>query len=571
MSESASLVIRNGTIIDGSGAEPFATDLSVVGGKIQAIGANLPRGAQEIDARGKIVTPGFIDLHTHYDAQVTWSNRITPSSWNGVTTAMIGNCGVGFAPCLPHQRDMLVKLMEGVEDIPEVVLNEGLPWNWESFEDYLGTLSEREYDLDVATQVPHAALRVFVMGQRGADREPATPEDCAKMAQLVAAGVRAGALGFSTSRTLNHQTKDGRAIPTLLAAEDELTAIAHALRGLGAGWMQVISDFEDFDAEFGLLRRVAQCSTRPMSITILQRDRDPEWWRTIMSQIGEANAQGTHIMGQVLTRPTGVLLGFEISQNPFLGRPSWAEIADLPLAQKIEILRRPDFRARLLGETNPDAKLKARVERWERIFVLGDPPNYEPAVEDSIACIAERKGRDAADLAYDMLLENGGKAILYRPLSNYSYCNLDTVHDMIAHPDTLVGLGDGGAHVGVLCDASAFSFMLTHWTRDRTRGDRFALPWAIKRITSDNARAIGLGDRGLLRAGMKADINVIDYDAMQLSHPEVAYDLPGGGRRLIQKTRGFDATIVAGVPVYRDGESTGALPGRAIRGAQSAP
>ena len=571
MSESASLVIRNGTIIDGSGAEPFEADLSVIDGKIHAIGANLPRGAQEIDARGKIVTPGFIDLHTHYDAQVTWSNRITPSSWNGVTTAMIGNCGVGFAPCLPHQRDMLVKLMEGVEDIPEVVLNEGLPWNWESFEEYLGVLTEREYDLDVATQVPHAALRVFVMGQRGADREPATPDDCAKMAQLAAAGVRAGALGFSTSRTLNHQTKDGRAIPTLRAAEDELTAVADALRGLGAGWMQVISDFDDSDAEFGLLRRVAQRSARPMSITILQRDRDPEWWRTIMAQIGEANANGTQIVGQVLTRPTGVLLGFEISQNPFLGRPSWTAIADLTLAEKVEILRRPDFRTRLLGETNQSDSLKARVERWDRIFVLGDPPNYEPAVEQSIASIAARLGRDPADLAYDMLLENDGKTILYRPLSNYSYCNLDTVHDMIAHPDTLVGLGDGGAHVGVLCDASAFSFMLTHWTRDRTRGDTFALPWAIKRITSDNARAIGLGDRGRLSVGMKADINVIDYGAMQLTHPEVAYDLPGGGRRLIQKTRGFDATIVAGVPVYRDGESTGALPGRAIRGARSGP
>ena len=571
MRESASLVIRNGTIIDGSGGEPFEADLSVRDGKIHAIGARLPRAAQEIDARGKIITPGFIDLHTHYDAQVTWSNRITPSSWNGVTTAMIGNCGVGFAPCLPHQRDMLVKLMEGVEDIPEVVLNEGLPWNWESFEEYLDTLASRTYDLDVATQVPHAALRVFVMGQRGADREPATPADCARMAQLAAAGVRAGALGFSTSRTLNHQTKDGRAIPTLRAAEDELTSVADALGKVGAGWMQVISDFDDSDAEFALLRRVAQRSGRPMSITILQRDRDPEWWRRIMAQIGEANGEGTQIVGQVLTRPTGVLLGFEISQNPFLGRPSWTTIAELPIAEKVTILRQADFRAQLLGEANQSESLKARVERWDRIFVLGDPPDYEPAPHQSIAAIAERRGCDPAALAYDKLLENDGRTILYRPLSNYSYCNLDTVHDMIEHPDTLVGLGDGGAHVGVLCDASAFSFLLTHWTRDRTRGDKFALPWAIRRITHDNAQAIGLCDRGRLSVGMKADINVIDYDAMRLTHPEVVYDLPGGGRRLIQKTRGFDATIVAGVPVYRNGESTGALPGRAIRGAQAGP
>jgi N-acyl-D-aspartate/D-glutamate deacylase len=571
MNESANLLIRGGTIVDGRGGETFEADVSVVDGKIQAVGSNLPRGAEEIDARGKLVTPGFIDLHTHYDAQVTWSNRITPSSWNGVTTAMIGNCGVGFAPCLPHQRDMLVKLMEGVEDIPEVVLNEGLPWNWESFEEYLSTLASKQFDLDVATQVPHAALRVFVMGQRGADREPATPQDCAKMAQLAAAGVRAGAMGFSTSRTLNHQTKDGRAIPTLKAAEDELTAVADALREVGAGWMQVISDFDDSDAEFALLRRVAQRSGRPMSITILQRDRNPEWWRTIMQQIGAANAQGTQIVGQVLTRPTGVLLGFEISQNPFLGRSSWTEIAHLPLAEKVAILRRPDFRARLLSEVNPSDKLRDRVERWARIFPLGDPPNYEPSAEQSVAAIAERSGRDPAEVAYDLLLENDGKTILYRPQSNYSYCNLDTVHDMIAHPDTLVGLGDGGAHVGVLCDASAFSYMLTHWTRDRTRGDKFELPWAVKRLTYDNAQAIGLHDRGELRAGMKADINVIDYDAMQLTHPEVVYDLPGGGRRLIQKTKGYVATIVAGVPVYRDGESTGQLPGRAIRGAKPAP
>ena len=571
MSESANLVIRGGTIVDGRGGETFEADIAVVDGKIHAIGSNLPRGVEEIDARGKIVTPGFIDLHTHYDAQVTWSDRITPSSWNGVTTAMIGNCGVGFAPCLPHQRDMLVKLMEGVEDIPEVVLNKGLPWNWESFEEYLSTLASKQFDVDVATQVPHAALRVFVMGQRGADREPATAEDCARMAQLAAAGVRAGAMGFSTSRTLNHQTKDGRAIPTLRAAEDELSAVADALREVGAGWIQVISDFDDSDAEFSLLRRVAQRSGRPMSITILQRDRNPEWWRTIMAQIGEANVQGTQIVGQVLTRPTGVLLGFEISQNPFLGRASWAEIEDLPLAEKVAILRRPDFRARLLSETNPSEKLRDRVERWARIFPLCDPPNYEPSPAQSVAAIAERSGRDPAEVAYDLLLENDGKTILYRPQSNYSYCNLDTVHDMIAHPDTLVGLGDGGAHVGVLCDASAFSYMLTHWTRDRTRGDKFALPWAVKRITRDNAQAIGLHDRGEIRAGMKADINVIDYDAMQLTHPEVVYDLPSGGRRLIQKTKGYVATIVAGVPVYRDGEATGKLPGRAIRGAKPAP
>jgi len=330
VTDTSTLVIRNGTVVDGSGGDPVEADVSIANGRIEAIGRNLPKGGEEIDARGLLVTPGFIDLHTHYDAQVTWASRITPSSWNGVTTAMIGNCGVGFAPCLPEQRDMLVKLMEGVEDIPEVVLTEGLPWNWQTFEDYLDTLDARDYDLDVVTQVPHAALRVYVMGQRGADREPATAQDRAEMARLAAAGIRAGALGFSTSRTLNHQTLDGRPIPTLQAEEDELAEIAGALHDVGAGWMQVISDFDDSDAEFAMLRRLAGRSGLPMSITILQRDRNPEWWREIMAQVTAANADGVKMLGQVLPRPTGIMLGFEISQNPFLDRPSWQEIADLP-------------------------------------------------------------------------------------------------------------------------------------------------------------------------------------------------------------------------------------------------
>lgn len=570
MTDTSTLVIRGGTVIDGTGGEPFEADISVSNGRIVAIGGNLPKGDEEIDARGLIVTSGFVDLHTHYDAQVTWSNRITPSSWNGVTTAMMGNCGVGFAPCLPEQRDMLVKLMEGVEDIPEVVLTDGLPWNWETFEDYLDALDAREYDLDVVTQVPHAALRVYVMGQRGVDREPANADDRAKMAALAAAGMRAGALGFSTSRTLNHQTLAGEAIPTLEAEEEELIEIAGALRGVGTGWMQVISDFNDSDEEFAMLRRVATRSGLPLSITILQRDKNPEWWRDIMGQVADANADGVRMLGQVLPRPTGIMLGFEISQNPFIGRPSWDEVADLPFEQKIAMLRRPDFRKRLISETNPDDKLAYRVSHWDRIFPLGDPPNYEPAPEQSIAAIAAREGRDPAEVAYDLLLEKNGKAILYRPLSNYTYFNLDTVGDMMRHPNTLIGLGDGGAHVSIICDASAISYMLTHWTRDRTRGDTVALPWAVKRLSADNAAAIGLHDRGLLKPGLKADINLIDYDRLKLRPPEVVYDLPSGGRRLIQKPDGFVATLVSGRPVYREGEATGALPGRLVRGARGA-
>ena len=565
------LVIRNGTVIDGTGGDPFEADVAITNGKIAAIGKIAARGMEEIDARGMLVTPGFVDPHTHYDAQATWSSRITPSSWNGVTTTLFGNCGVGFAPCMPSQRDMLVKLMEGVEDIPEVVLTEGLPWNWQSFPEFLDALDTRPYDIDIATQVPHAALRVFVMGERGADREPATEQDRVEMARLASEGIKAGALGFSTSRTLNHKTLDGRSIPTLNAEEAELAAIAGALRDLGEGWMQVISDFDDVEDEFAMLRRLVAISRRPMAITLLQRDNKPEEWRRIAGWIAEASSSGLPMLGQVLTRPTGILLGFEISQNPFVGRPSYQAIAALPFEQRLVALRQPEFRARLIAETNENAGMGRRVGKWDRIFPLGDPPDYEPAQDASVAAMAARQGRAPEDVAYDLLLEGGGKAILYRPLSNYSYGNLDTVHDMLGHDATIVGLGDGGAHVGVLCDSSAISYMLTHWTRDRTRGAKFALPWAIRRLTSDSAEAIGLRDRGVLARGYKADINVIDYGRLQLRPPEVAYDLPTGGRRLVQRTDGYVATIVSGVPVYRDGEPTGALPGRLVRGAHAAP
>jgi N-acyl-D-aspartate/D-glutamate deacylase len=565
------LVIRSGTVFDGSGAEPRDADVAISGGRIVEVGKVAGNGAEELDAKGKMVTPGFVDLHTHYDAQVTWSSQITPSSWNGVTTAMIGNCGVGFAPCKPEQRDMLVKLMEGVEDIPEVVLTEGLPWNWESFEDYLDALDARPYDLDIVTQVPHAALRVFVMGQRGSDREPATADDRARMAALAAGGIKAGALGFSTSRTINHKTLDGRHIPTLRADEAELAEIAQALAKAGTGWLQVISDFDEPEEEMALLRRLVERSGRPMSITILQRDNKPEEWRSLMSRVAEAQKAGLPMMGQVLTRPTGIMLGFEISQNPFLGRPSWKQIEALSFQEKMNRLVAPEFRSRLISETIQDEVLSRRVTKWDRIFPLGDPPDYEPPAERSVAAVAAREGRTPAEVAYDLLLQKGGKAILYRPLSNYTYGTLDTVHDMMCHPNTLIGLGDGGAHVGVLCDASAITYMLTHWTRDRTRGARLPLPWAIKRLTSDNARAIGLNDRGVIRRGAKADINVIDYDRLNVHAPEVVYDLPSGGRRLIQRTDGYVATLVSGKIVTREGQATGVLPGRLVRGPQAEP
>ena len=571
MTRPYTLVVRGGTVVDGSGGALRDADVGIAGGRVAAVGPNLASGDEEIHARGMIVTPGFIDPHTHYDAQATWSSHITPSSWNGVTTAMIGNCGVGFAPCRPDQRETLVEFMEGVEDIPGAVLDEGLPWSWQSFEQFMDALEARPYDLDIAAQVPHSPVRVFVMGKRGVEREPATPEDNAAMAELAAAGIRAGALGFSTSRTLNHKTLDGRPIPTLTAAEDELAAIGVAMGAVGAGWLQVISDFDDLDGEFAMLRRVVERCRRPMAITILQNDRAPDGWRRLLAHIAEANRAGLPMIGQTLTRATGVLLGFEISMNPFSGRPSWEAVAHLPLAKKVETLRQPGFRARLFAEACPDKSLARRVSSWDRLYPLGTPPDYEPPAERSVAAIAARAGRTPEDVAYDYLLEREGKALLYRPVSNYADGSLDAVGEMLRHPHTLVSLGDGGAHVGMLCDASAFTYMLIHWVRDRTQGERMKLPWAIRRMTRDNALALGLADRGLLRPGFKADLNVIDHDKLTLHCPEPVYDLPGGGRRLIQRAEGYAATLVSGVPVHRDGAATGALPGRLVRGPQAAP
>ncbi|HVZ07025.1 N-acyl-D-amino-acid deacylase family protein [Rhodopila sp.] len=569
MADDLTLVIRGGLVVDGTGAAPREADIGLAGDRIVAIGRIAGRGAEEIDARGKIVTPGFVDPHTHYDAQVMWANHITPSSCNGVTTALIGNCGVGFAPCKPDQRDMLVELMEGVEDIPEPVLTQGLPWNWESFPDYLDRIAERRFDIDVAAQVPHAALRVFVMGERGVAREPATEVDRQAMARLAAEGIRAGALGFSTSRTLNHKTLDGRPTPTLNAAEEELTTIAKAVGETGSGWLQVISDFDEaIEAEFAMFRRLVEISGRPMTTTVLERDSKPQEWRRLLDLIGQANADGIPITGMVLTRPTGIMLGFEISQNPFVDVPGWDTIADLPFDAKIAALRDPGLKARLLSETPRDPALVKRLRRWDRIFPLGDPPDYEPAPERSIAAEAARLGVDPAALAYDRMLENDGRTILYRPLSNYADGTLETVREMMAHPNTLIGLGDGGAHVSILCDATAMTYGLTHWTRDRAQG-RFPIEWMVRRLTHDNAKALGLTDRGVIAAGRKADINVIDYDRLNLRAPKVIYDLPAGGRRLMQVSDGFTATILSGEIVSRDGQATGRLPGRLLRGAPS--
>ena len=566
MSEKPDLVIRGGTVVDGTGAAMREADVAITDGRIAAVGAVPQSGKEEIDARGRLVMPGFVDVHTHYDAQVTWASQITPSSCNGVTTVLMGNCGVGFAPVRPEHHDMLISLMEGVEDIPEVVMKEGLPWTWASFPDYLDTLAARQYDADVATQVPHAALRVFVMGERGANREEATAEDRAAMARLAAEGIQAGAFGFSTSRLLQHRTAEGEPIPSYGAAEEELAEIADAVAGTGRGWIQVVGDFGDaIDQEFGLLIRLARRSGRPLTLTLLQTHRFPAQWRDLLDRIAAANAEGLRITGQIRGRPTSTLLGFELSENPFLGCPSWQELAPLPIDARVPILRDPAFRARLLAEPGGSRHQIRRLRDWENLYPLGDPPNYEPDPGTSIAAEARRQGIEPEELAYDLMLANDGRNILYHPMTNYAGGDMSPVYEMLEHPNTLIGLGDGGAHVGIMCDATDMAHTLSHWTRDRSRGPKHGIEEMVRRLTSANAAAIGLTDRGRIAPGQRADINVVDYDALQLRPPEVRYDLPAGGKRILQGSKGFDATLVAGVPVWRNGQATGALPGRLVR------
>ena len=566
MSKKPDLVIRGGTVIDGSGGPAVDADVAVSDGQIITVGQVREVGTDEIDARGRLVMPGFVDVHTHYDAQVTWANQITPSSCNGVTTVLMGNCGVGFAPVRSNHHDMLISLMEGVEDIPEVVMNAGLPWTWSSFPDYLDTLAARQYDVDVATQVPHAALRVFVMGERGANREEATAEDRIEMARLARDGISAGAFGFSTSRLLQHRTAKGEPVPSYGAAEAELAEIGDALAQVGRGWIQVVGDYGDaIDQEFGLLTRLAKRSQRPLTLTLLQKNSDPDQWRDLLDRIATANSDGLQITGQIRGRPTSTLLGFELSENPFLGCASWQELAPLDIDARVAMLRDPNLRARLIAEPGRNSAQIKRLRDWERIFPFGDPPQYEPDPSTSVGAEARRRGIEPAELAYDLLMENDGRGILYHPMTNYAGGDMAPVYEMLGHPNTLIGLGDGGAHVGIMCDATDMVHTLTHWTRDRTRGPRHRIEEVVRRLTSANAEAIGLHDRGRIAASMRADINVVDYEALQLQVPEVRYDLPAGGKRLLQRSKGFDATIVAGVSVWRHGEATGALPGRLLR------
>ncbi|HXQ07276.1 MAG TPA: amidohydrolase family protein [Bradyrhizobium sp.] len=573
MADHPDLVIRGGNIADGLGGELFEADVAIADGRIVEVGRVPGKGAEEIDARGKLVAPGFVDLHTHYDGQVTWSHDITPSSQNGVTTAVMGNCGVGFAPCRPSDHQRLIQLMEGVEDIPEPVLSAGLPWAWESFPDYMDWLSQRNFDMDIGAQLPHAALRVYVMGERGARRDPSTPQDNHAMAALAGDAVRAGALGFSTSRTLNHRTSTGDFTPTLKAGEDELTAIAGAMHKVGRSVLQFVLDQSTIDEDLPMMLRVAENSRCPISFSVVQADKAPRRWRQTLDRINEASGRGLSITAQIAARPVGLLLGLELSRNPFQTHPSYNAIARLPLAERLQRLRQPEVRAAILSETatSTDDPLFFRPN-YDKMYLLGDPPDYEQPPENALGAQARRRGRQPEELAYDAMLRDDGRGMLYVPFLNYADGNLDAVREMLRDPHSVPGLSDGGAHCGIICDASFPTYLLTHWTRDRTRGEKLSIPFVVAAQSRKTALSVGLTDRGVIAPGYKGDVNVIDYDRLHLHPPKVHYDLPVGGRRLLQQVDGYDATIVSGVVTQRGGSATGARPGRLVRGAQgSAP
>ena len=565
----ADLVIRGGTVVDGSGAAPFAADVAITDGRISDIGRIAERGREEIEADGLIVTPGFVDIHTHYDGQAVWDSHLAPSAWHGVTTALMGNCGVGFAPCREADRDRLIELMEGVEDIPGPILHEGLDWRWETFPEYLDALDAKPRDIDIGTLLPHGALRVHVMGARGLALENANQADIAAMRAVTAEAVRAGALGVSTSRTISHKTLKGDPTPTLRAQEEELRGLAQGLRDGGGGLLELVSDWNEPDpaTEFAMVRRVVEATGQPVLFSLTARHDRTEAWKELLALSDGAAAEGLPIRPVFPPRPIGILLGLNGSQNPFAGCASYKTIAHLPAAARAAAMRDPALRARILSEDRVSGSSFPLITRlsFERMFPFGDPPDYAPPRDASIAAMAGREGRSAEEVAYDLLTANDGADFIFAPLTNFADYTLSASAECLRHPNAIAGLSDGGAHVGFISDGSFPTFLLAYWARD-AKEEVFALPEIVRRLTSDTARAAGLSDRGLLKPGLKGDVNVFDLAALSLDAPRMVADLPAGGRRLLQRARGYAATVVAGQVTYRDGQATGALPGRLLRG-----
>ena len=568
------LVVRGACVIDGTGGDRKTADVAVDGGIITAVstgsdtGPGISPGVREIDASGLLLTPGWVDIHTHYDGQATWDPYLTPSSWHGVTTAVFGNCSVGFAPVRPGQESYLINLMEGVEDIPETVLAEGIDFRWESFPEYLDTLESTARIMDIGAQVPHAALRYYVMGARGADfAEHPTTAEITEMGELLEAALRAGALGFTTSRTVKHRAADGRITPGYGAEEAELTGLALAMKRAGRGVMEVNSDFGEGD--FARLRAAAEISGQPLSVLLVQVDDAPGLWRQTLDQVAAARADGLEVTAQVASRPIGMLMGLEATVHPFTTHPEWCALSDISPRERVERLLRDDgLRRRLVEERPDDGHVKWMTGVLQRTFELDDRVDYEPSPEQSIAARAKVLGKDPFALALELLLADDGRALLLHPFENYNAGDLEVVKEMLEDPNSICGVADAGAHVGLICDASSPTSLLTHWGRDRVRGEKLPLEFLVKKQTADTARAYGLHDRGIIAPGYKADLNLIDFQALRLRRPELVHDLPAGGRRIIQKADGYRHTFVAGIEVMRDGVATGELPGKLLRGGQ---
>jgi N-acyl-D-aspartate/D-glutamate deacylase len=568
-------VIAGGTVVDGTGADARRADIVVDDGRITAVvdpGTTVD-AAETIDATGLLVTPGFVDIHTHFDGQATWDDELTPTSWHGVTTVVMGNCGVGFAPVEDGKQDWLIGLMEGVEDIPGTALAEGIDWQWETFPEYLDVLAQRRWTVDVGAQIAHGPVRAFVMGERGARNEPASPDEIARMREIVEEAVDAGALGFTMSRTLGHIAIDGEPVPGTFAAEDEIFGICSALGDLGKGVIELAptgsagEDIINPAKEVDWMHRLSSTIGRPVTFALLQVDAAPDLWRELMETSRRAVEDGADLWAQVAGRPTGLLSGFRTTYCFFDVVPEYGLLKSrrLPWEEFKRIVRDPAFRARILGYEPDEPTAKRIAKAAAQTFVLGDPPDYEPGYEKSLAGIAEVTGRSPLDIAYDAMLENDCEGLLYVPILSYSNGNLDHVREMLTHPRSAVGLADGGAHCGVICDASMPTYMLTHWTRDRSRGERLPLEFVVRKQTHDTARLYGMTDRGTIEPGMLADLNLIDYGALRLLPPAVVADLPAGGTRVVQRAEGYVATIKRGAVTYRNGEATGARPGVLVR------
>jgi N-acyl-D-amino-acid deacylase len=564
------IVIRGGTIIDGSGKPAFAGDVAIDGDRIAAVGGKLGPGRREIDADGLLVTPGWVDVHTHYDGQAMWDPLLAPSCWHGVTTVMFGNCGVGFAPVKKEHRGALMDLMEGVEEIPNPVLAAGLTWEWETFPQFMDALDRRPRAIDIAAQAAHLPLRVYVMGDRAVRREPATADDIAKMRDLTVEALRAGAFGFTTSRTDSHKTPDGELVASRDADDHELLGIGAALGIAGTGAFGMNSDFDDEAFELRWMKKLARETGRPIWFLLTDRYEDPARWRRLIGAVHQARAEGLSLTAQMAGRPIGVMMGVGTALNPFTVRPSYKALESLPITEQRRRLRDPQVRAQILAEKPSDAEVaklaqfrQAVTRKWERFYVMGNPPDYEPGPEKSVAAIAARTGRPPDEVAYDIIIQDD--QYLYFPVVNYVTEDHAPIFEMLNDPACLLGLSDGGAHCTSIVDAGVPTFMLTHWGRDRVRGPKLPLELLIKRQTSETADFFGFADRGRLAPGLRADVNLIDHGRLQVQKPEIVHDMPANGRRFVQKVDGYEMTVCAGTPIFERGEHTGAMPGKLVR------